>query len=145
MVVRLGSLSNKFDSGEDFDAIEFITHERYNDKTKENDIAVIKLSRKVSLNRNPDRSDDANTIIRPACLWQSANIDRSETIAIGWGRNESAAIKGSDKLMKVKLDLFDLTKCNYLKEIVDDDLDINDKQICVGFMAGGKDTCQGGE
>lgn len=56
----------------------FISHERYNKETKENDIALIKLGQQVVFNK----------FIRPACLQQSENISKKKAIATGWGNKD---------------------------------------------------------
>lgn len=117
-------------------AIEsFIRHENYNMRSKDNDIAVIKLRRDVSL-ANPQR-------IRPACLWQSERVNQAKAIATGWGHTQYAG-SISDDLMKVQLDLLDLNQCVTAFED-DDNILINRNKVCAGVLTGGHDTCQGGE
>lgn len=113
----------------------FIKHENYNRNTKQHDIALIKLAKEV-----PIKND--LKMIRPACLWQSRQIDESGAIASGWGRTEYAG-STSDDLMKVYLDILDNQKC--VKSFEDEDFLINENQICSGNLTGGHDTCQGGK
>lgn len=110
----------------------FINHENYNRTTKQNDIAVIKLAKNVNFN---DR-------VRPACLWSSENIGQTKVIATGWGSTENYGPSSKD-LLKVQLDLLNNDICSEYYE--DQSYDITGKQLCVGVLAGGKDTCQGGK
>lgn len=111
---------------------KFISHEDYNSFTKQNDIALIQLKRKLRLSYIE--------YIRPACLWQNDEIGRNTTIAVGWGATEYAGSTSTD-LLKVRLDLHKTEICNNSFEDYSG-LIINDNQICAGVLAGGKDTCQ---
>lgn len=144
-VVRLGVLDKNSETGSDFGISEFILHENYDRRTRQNDIAIVKLSRKVLLDRRPNRPDSANKQIRPACLWQTDDSERMEfeITATGWGNTEYGVSKASDILMMVKFDIHDASQCSQFKE-EDNSLVIDDKQICAGHLAGGKDTCNGG-
>jgi secreted trypsin-like serine protease len=81
--------------------------------------------------------------IRPACLWQTPNINSSKTIATGWGYTEALSGLTSEELMKVELDLINNRECNNLLEDAKLDDGIVDSQICAGVLTGGKDTCNG--
>lgn len=109
---------------------KFISHEDYNAVTKQNDIALIRLRRKLRLSYID--------YIRPACLWQNDEIGRDRTIAVGWELTEYAGETSSD-LMKVRLDLYETDICQTSFED-DSGLIINDNQICAGILAGGRDT-----
>lgn len=117
----------------DYPIESFISHESYRAKTKENDIAIVKLTKDVSF-ENPQQ-------IRPACLWQDEEIGQEQTIATGFGSSAYGTVP-LGVLMKVRLDLVDMNKC--LKTFEDDDFVIDDRQICAGNLTGGSDTCQGG-
>lgn len=117
----------------DYPIESFVSHENYRAKTKENDIAVVKLIRDVSF-KNPKQ-------IRPACLWQEEEIGQQQTIATGFGSSAYGRVP-LGVLMKVRLDLVDMAKC--LKTFEDDEFVIDDRQICAGNLTGGSDTCQGG-
>lgn len=47
--------------------------------------------------------------------------------------------------MKVELDIIDNSECNRLLQDAKLDSGIVEKQMCAGILAGGKDTCNGGE
>lgn len=119
---------------QDYPIDNFIVHEKYKSRTKENDIAVIKLARTVPFTE-PQK-------IRPACLWQTENLGKTTTVASGFGYTQySGAV--SNELMKVQLDVFSSDLCQKVYE--DEHLLIDRHQICAGVLSGGRDTCQGGE
>lgn len=80
-VVRLGDLNLKTrETGlpeVDIPIQEFINHEAYNRETRENDIALIKMTQPATFSRS----------IRPACLQQTENISKTKAVATGWGKN----------------------------------------------------------
>lgn len=129
-VIRLGVLNKTQTSGSDFSIEAFIIHENYNTQQQnDNDIAVIKLNKVVSFNRD----------ITPACLWQTQEIDETSAVATGWGRTKNQKGSRPDALMLVQLDILGSDKCSYAK------VRLSDSQICAGVIAGGHDTCDGGK
>ena len=56
--------------------VERIRHPDYRPPGKYNDIALLKLDRRVQF----------NDFIRPACLYTSNHFTVSKTVATGWGR-----------------------------------------------------------
>ncbi|KAK7070344.1 Tryptase gamma [Halocaridina rubra] len=64
--------------------VRVTTHPNYNKHTLQNDVAVLKLDRKVTFNER----------IRPICLPASNfNLDGHEAIVTGWGRNENKKLQ----------------------------------------------------
>jgi hypothetical protein len=137
MIARLGDLNlkNTFDGlpGLDVDVIAFINHENYDKFSKQNDIALVKLAREVEF----------SSLIRPACLWQSSQLNSDKVTAIGWGSVASYGAT-SDDLMKVEINVYNNRECARQFEDNDYNIVINDNQICAGVLAGGRDTCDGG-
>lgn len=131
-IARFGVLLLTDSQAQDFGIESFISHERYDAETKQNDIAVIKLAKDVSFS-DPQK-------IRPACLWQTNNIGQASTVASGFGYTQYGGTT-SNKLLKVKLDIIDNSVCR--KTFEDEDAVINGNQICAGVLAGAKDTCSG--
>lgn len=82
MRVRLGDYNlksvNDGASHEDYPVSEIINHPDYRPPPKYNDIALLKLGRRVSIRKN----------IRPACLHTGSGLPESKVIAIGWGRTQ---------------------------------------------------------
>lgn len=134
---RLGdqNIKSKLDGAKEVDiSIEdFIVHEQYSKITKQNDIALVKLSQPVTFSKT----------IRPACLQQTKEIGELKAIATGWGHTGDLYQSESDELLKVQLDIMDVSSCRKAFEIYNSNLVINEKQICAGVLTGGRDTCQG--
>lgn len=76
VLVRLGNNNLKHKDHVDIDIARFIRHPKYNNVSRENDIALIELR------RNAEFSDS----IRPACVHQAEAIDDGKVIATGWGK-----------------------------------------------------------
>lgn len=75
VLVRLGNHNLKHKDHVDVDIARFIRHPKYSNVSRENDIALIELKRKVKF------SDS----IRPACVHHTEHIDDSKVVATGWG------------------------------------------------------------
>ena len=56
----------------DYSIDQFIKHESYTRKSRYYDIALIKLTQDVTFSK----------FIRPACLWQSPNINQTKAVAV---------------------------------------------------------------
>ncbi|EDS44979.1 serine protease [Culex quinquefasciatus] len=137
-VVRLGELaldsSNDEAFPEDFAVAELIPHPEYKQSSQYNDIALIKLDRRVIF----------SPYIRPICLPMGAELGNRRAIATGWGTigygDATSAI-----LLKVVLDMFGHEECapmfeanRKLKEGLR-----SESQMCAGSRNSSKDTCQG--
>lgn len=136
-IVRLGdqNLKRSDDGGDpqDFQIAQIIKHPSYKASSKYNDIALFQLDRDV---RITDR-------VRPACLYQSANVDSRFAIATGWGLTTDRG-KSSDDLLKVSLNLIANERCDgfYQRFQALKDGIIN-SQLCAGDDYEEKDTCNG--
>ncbi|CRL05174.1 CLUMA_CG018012, isoform A [Clunio marinus] len=111
---------------------EFIAHEDYRRSSFYNDIALIKMAQRV----------DFTKYIRPACLWQTININTTKTIATGWGYTETAG-RSSNELMKVELNIINNIQCNRYFTESKLGRGIINSQVCAGVLSGSKDTCNG--
>lgn len=134
-VVRLGDLNLVSDTDgadpQEFAIDRHFRHPKYSAKSKHNDIALLKLAGAVRFSPR----------IRPACLYQSANVTEQKLTATGYGAVESYG-KSANVLLKVVLDQNDQASCvNYYSS--SPARRIIDSQMCAGYDAGGKDTCQG--
>ncbi|KAL1501655.1 hypothetical protein ABEB36_006948 [Hypothenemus hampei] len=108
-----------------------IIHPKYNPKTHENDIALIKLL---------GQADISQTNIRPICLpLFDTNDDLAGKYAIisGWGATEISDMSAVP--MKAEIPVLPMTTC---KEIYDKYTTITINQICAGGR-GGRDSCAG--
>ena len=76
VLVRLGdqNLKSRDDGAMELDYTidQFISHEKYSRKSRYYDIALIKLTQDVTFSK----------FIRPACLWQSPNINQTKAVAV---------------------------------------------------------------
>lgn len=136
VVVRLGDLDLASDTDgaapRDYQIEEFIKHPQYTARTKYNDIALVRLVVPVQISSR----------IRPACLYQSADIRQQKLIATGYGAMENFGAN-SNYLMKVVLDQYDQDDCQQAYANDGRGRGVVDSQLCAGFEAGGRDTCQG--
>uniref|UniRef100_A0A182PAJ9 Peptidase S1 domain-containing protein n=1 Tax=Anopheles epiroticus TaxID=199890 RepID=A0A182PAJ9_9DIPT len=137
-IVRLGdqSLVRQDDGAEpeDYDILRFIVHPDFKwSAGKYNDLALIQLTERVIF----------TNFIRPACLYQAQSLNVRTAIATGFGLTEDFGTK-SDELRKVALNIYSNDLCaeryrlnRHIRQ------GIRTTQMCVGDLAGGKDTCQG--
>lgn len=134
--VRLGDQNirsrNDGISGVDIPVVEFIKHEAYTKRTKQNDIALVRLAQPVKI----------SNFVRPACLWSESSISQSSVTATGWGFTEFGGAS-SDELLKVQLNVLKNNICS--EALAESGFVLNQNHICAGVLSGGKDTCQGGE
>uniref|UniRef100_U5ESE3 Putative trypsin-like serine protease n=1 Tax=Corethrella appendiculata TaxID=1370023 RepID=U5ESE3_9DIPT len=137
-VARLGELSLNSTEDEafpeDFKVIETIPHPEYKASVRYNDIALLKLDRKVIF----------SPYIRPICLPQQAEIRQKRAIATGWGKIGYSEAS-SEILLKVTLDLFTHDECttHFTPNRRLADGIIETSQLCAGSRDSSKDTCQG--
>uniref|UniRef100_A0A182NZ25 Peptidase S1 domain-containing protein n=1 Tax=Anopheles dirus TaxID=7168 RepID=A0A182NZ25_9DIPT len=136
--VRLGelSLSSSTDEAfpEDYEVAERIPHPEYKQTSHYNDIALLKLNRKVIF----------SPYIRPICLPLQSTISQKRAIATGWGAI-GYGLEQSSALLKVTLDLFKFDDCKDLFEPtrkLRTGLNVS-TQMCAGSRNSSKDTCQG--
>ncbi|XP_062552704.1 serine protease snake-like [Armigeres subalbatus] len=136
-VVRLAELDLAVEDDDqvDFDVEQIIKHPKYTQKQAYNDIALVKLAQDVLFTK----------MLRPACLWAGREINTTQALATGFGHTEYGG-KSSDQLMKVQLDVFDASACNYLNSGSvrrKFPQGVIDSQICAGSLRDNRDTCQG--
>jgi len=102
-------------------------HEQYDAKTHQNDIAIIRLSKPVTI------SEKINIICLPGPEARNTN----ETVWItGWGTTSFEG-ETSDILKQSSLHTMP-TRCGQIYGSYN-----NEKQMCAGAYGGGRDTCQG--
>ncbi|XP_036616149.1 anionic trypsin-like isoform X2 [Trichosurus vulpecula] len=128
--VRLGEHNiEATDGNEQFiDSEKIIRHPKYNSRTLDNDILLIKLKTPAVLN------EYVNTISLPSAC---AAVG-TECIISGWGNTLSSGAYYPDLLQCLVAPVLSDADCkaSYPGEITDN-------MICVGFLEGGKDSCQG--
>lgn len=91
---------------------------------------------------------DLNPFVRPACLHTEKPLAYKNALASGWGKIEFAGDDSVD-LLKVKLEIFSVVKCNetYRSNILQPgsvlkDGIIDKYMVCAGSTTEKKDTCQ---
>ncbi|ODM99425.1 Trypsin-1 [Orchesella cincta] len=102
-------------------------HERYNDKTTENDVALIRLSNNLT----------ATFAVRPIALPASnfvINVTGNGTVA-GWGTTAFGGSGAVRSLLKVTVPIVNNTMCKKSYQL------LTDSQFCAGQK--GRDSCQG--
>ncbi|XP_023340103.1 trypsin-1 isoform X2 [Eurytemora carolleeae] len=105
-----------------------IVHEDYNPRTVENDLTLLKLSKKVDLMK-----------YAPACLPErGVNYEGNTAWVYGWGTTSSGG-PVSNVLLEISLPIITRKECEsaYGKKY------IFDGQICAYGAEEGKDSCQG--
>ncbi|KAM9253032.1 transmembrane protease serine 2 [Dugong dugon] len=114
-----------------YQVAKVISHPNYDSKTKNNDIALMKLQTPLTFN---DR-------IRPVCLPNlGMMLEPTQTCWIsGWGATQEKG-KTSDELNAAQVPLIEPWRCN--ERYVYNNL-ITPAMICAGYLQGQIDSCQG--
>jgi hypothetical protein len=136
--VRLGATNWLIDSDDnhvDRQIKAIYRHPDYDDESSLNDIALLKLSEPVSL----DRSSYINAI----CLPNGGRSVKPGTLcmAAGWGllsEKHEKAMQSEARQVGLPVLAFDDGKCGKY-----DDKMIRKGMLCAGYLNGGRDTCQG--
>ncbi|XP_031417422.1 testisin-like [Clupea harengus] len=104
----------------------------YDNKTNDNDIAMLRLSSPVQF----------TNFIRPVCLAASGSVfnNGTDSWVTGWGSiGEGVALPFPETLQEVEVPVVGNRQCNCLNGAGT----ITENMICAGLLAGGKDSCQG--
>ncbi|KAM9358674.1 transmembrane protease serine 13a [Symphorus nematophorus] len=111
---------------------KIILSENYNEKTNDQDIALLKLSSPV----------DFNDKVQPACLPSSDQQFQQGTKCwtSGFGTTEAGSGTVSNDLMEVTVDIIGRDICNS-RSVYGGAVTKN--MLCAGDLQGGKDSCQG--
>uniref|UniRef100_A0A1A9W7B6 CLIP domain-containing serine protease n=1 Tax=Glossina brevipalpis TaxID=37001 RepID=A0A1A9W7B6_9MUSC len=115
---------------EDFGIKNILIHPKYSLRSRSNDIALLKLDRKVEFKIH----------IKPICLpvtQRSMEMDVNEKFFIGgWGVTEIGS--HSSLLLKAFVNQYNHTVCQNAFKIP-----LNEKHLCAGDVKNGHDTCKG--
>uniref|UniRef100_A0A3Q2DWU4 Peptidase S1 domain-containing protein n=1 Tax=Cyprinodon variegatus TaxID=28743 RepID=A0A3Q2DWU4_CYPVA len=104
-----------------------ISHQEYDTKTKESDIALLKLEHPLVFNE----------FVRPIDIWMSPLPETMKCTITGWGSTRESLFR-VDLLQEVNVSLLALDDCNeYYKGRV------HSSMFCAGKDEGGVDACQG--
>ncbi|XP_055458113.1 cationic trypsin-3 [Psammomys obesus] len=128
--VRLGEHNiDALEGGEQFiDAAKIIRHPKYNSKTYDNDIMLIKLKSPATLNSR------VSTISLP----KSCPTSGTKCLVSGWGNTLSSGTKYPSLLQCLDAPVLSDSSCksSYPNKITGN-------MFCLGYLEGGKDSCQG--
>lgn len=112
-------------------------HEKYDEKTIQNDIALIRML------ENAPRSE----MIKPICLPVEETLRLRDwtyysPFVAGWG---TTSFRGptSNVLQEVQVVVLPTDQCAFNYRLYFPDQVFDDKVLCAGFPQGGKDSCQG--
>ncbi|XP_032068832.1 cationic trypsin-3-like [Thamnophis elegans] len=128
--VRLGEHSLTKDDGSEqhIDPIKIILHPKFNRRTFDNDIMLIKLSKPASLNSH------VSAIRLPSSCPSTGAI----CLVSGWGNILSSGKHNPDLLQCLNIPVLSQSECigSYPGAITNN-------MFCAGYLEGGKDSCQG--
>jgi secreted trypsin-like serine protease len=126
--VVLGRQRSDGTDGETINVTQVIRHEAYNDQENRNDIALLKLATKST-----------HTPVRLATKaeWPKLATAGTNVTVIGWGATSEGG-EQSTTLLQVTVPIVSQTTCNQQYQGI-----IDERQVCAGLPAGGKDSCQG--
>ncbi|XP_038209891.1 serine protease persephone-like [Zerene cesonia] len=136
-IVRLGVVDigeNSYNPDTDVNVSKIIVHPQYERKIKYNDIALLRLERRVSLSSN----------LNPVCLYTRDNDPKVPLTITGWGKTSTSRDTNSAQLLKANVTVVEASKCSALygswRRLP---AGIARTQICAGDDQGRYDTCQG--
>ncbi|KAK3803314.1 hypothetical protein RRG08_021512 [Elysia crispata] len=127
---------NEFDVGQQRIAVaRYIVHEAYNANRKENDLAMVRLSRSLTW----------STYVMPACLPSSEVQLPRFCVVAGWGELQGG--RSPTTLMKVEMQAYNSDHClQVFSRTASSDLSVyvNKNTVCAAnALLGGRDACRG--
>lgn len=122
-----GSLAISANGGERLAVWRAYRHPSWNDQTKANDYALLRLERDA---REP-------TVVLASASETSALAAGAPLSVAGWGDTAEGSGQGSDQLLYTTLPLIPRAQCDKSQE------GLAPETICAALAQGGKDTCQG--
>ncbi|XP_058979635.1 trypsin-1-like [Musca domestica] len=109
---------------------EITTHPKYNARTYDNDIAIIKLNEPVEM----------TDLLHPVCMPTPGKSFKGETGTVtGWGALKVGGFT-SNTLQEVKVPIMSQDECRKTRYGASR---ITDNMLCAGYPDGMKDSCQG--
>ncbi|XP_071768244.1 transmembrane protease serine 13a [Centroberyx gerrardi] len=111
---------------------KILLNENYNNRTNDQDIALLKLTAPVEF----------NNAVQPACLPAFDQRFPHGTVCwtSGFGTTDAGAARGSRDLMEVTVDIIDVRECNSSRVYGGS---VSKNMLCAGDLDGGRDSCQG--
>ncbi len=128
--ILVGTISLK-SGGVRIDVDTIVVHPRYDERTSENDIALLRLVEPVDVETLP-----------PVTLGEETALTAAGTLAtaIGWGDTLVKGERFPVDLRKVNVPIVTNRVCNGPRSYAGE---VKTKMLCAGLAAGGKDSCQG--
>ncbi|KAM3968044.1 trypsin-7-like [Aphomia sociella] len=127
--IRAGSTSAS-SGGTRYTTYFYTIHPNYDPLTSDNDIAIIRLIRRMTLDGINTR---AVTLPTP-----ETTVDEGKNVVVtGWGATSEGG-SSSDTLMVVTVPIVSIQSCNETYSN-----SITPRMFCAGYEEGGKDSCQG--
>ena len=114
---------------------QIVVHPGWNDSTKDNDIALLKLTGSI-----PARAGSGGTLpIAFANLAPSSigNLTGTMSTVTGWGNRDPNGNDYPNRLHEVQVPIISNAECSGSYG------NLTDNMICAGYPQGGKDSCQG--
>ncbi|XP_055610448.1 venom protease-like [Uranotaenia lowii] len=112
-------------------------HEQYNEKTIQNDIALVRLQQNAPL----------SDMIKPICLPLDESIRTRDLtyyspFVAGWG---TTSFRGptANRLQEVQVIVLPIDQCAFNYKLYFPDQVFDNTVLCAGFPEGGRDSCQG--
>ena len=114
---------------------QVVVHPGWNDSTKDNDIALLKLAQPIAeRGRSADALPIAYSKLPPASIGALVGVDATVT---GWGNRASNGQDYPARLHEVVVPIVSNADCDNSYG------GITDNMLCAGLSQGGKDSCQG--
>ncbi|XP_070773579.1 transmembrane protease serine 2 [Enoplosus armatus] len=110
---------------------KIVSHEQFDTKTNDNDIALLKLDTPLTFTRT----------VKPVCL-PNTGVDLTaghQAWITGWGALQSSG-QSPDRLHQAQVTIYSRETCNR-PEVLNGE--ITETMVCAGKLEGGVDSCQG--
>lgn len=110
-------------------AKNLILHPKYNSSTFQNDLALLELSSKASL----------NDYVMPVCLPEAEVQPDDFVVVSGWGKQFLKRLPEALMEIEIPVVAYDVCKASYMKI----KRALTEDMICAGLREGGQDACSG--
>jgi secreted trypsin-like serine protease len=127
--VVIGRQRTSSRDGERIATSKSILHERFDDETFDNDIALVKLAK--------PSSGPIARLVTPE-EWDRYELTRGQVTIAGWGATAEDG-ESSDALLEVNVSVVDPKEC--ARRYAPRDLPVTANMLCAGTETGGKDAC----
>ncbi|XP_017131041.1 trypsin-1 [Drosophila elegans] len=124
--VKVGGTSRNRKDGVLYSVAEVHSHEKYNAKTMDYDIGVVRLTKNLTLSNK----------IKVIPVSRSRIADGTYATIAGWGFKSMNGAP-SDNLQYARVPIVNQTACRTLLG-----KGVTDRMLCAGFLRGGTDACQ---